>query len=75
MPDRPAIGPRARTVASLLGMTEQVKAHGGQLSAGPVPGGGWRVAASLPSGTHLGLLRAEDAQAVMLSEGAKTAGG
>jgi signal transduction histidine kinase len=45
--------------AGLLGMTERVKAHGGHLSAGPVPGGGWRVAASLPSGTHLGLLRAE----------------
>ena len=41
--------------AGLLGMTERVKAHGGQLSAGPVPGGGWRVAASLPSGTHPGL--------------------
>jgi signal transduction histidine kinase len=40
--------------AGLLGMTERVKAHGGQLSAGPVPGGGWRVAASLPSGTHPG---------------------
>ncbi len=50
--------------AGLLGMTERVKAHGGQLSAGPVPGGGWRVAASLPSGAHLGLLRAEDTQAV-----------
>jgi signal transduction histidine kinase len=36
--------------AGLLGMTERVKAHGGQLSAGPAPGGGWRVAASLPSG-------------------------
>jgi signal transduction histidine kinase len=35
--------------AGLLGMTERVKAHDGQLSAGPVPGGGWRVAASLPS--------------------------
>ena len=46
--------------AGLPGMTERVKAHGGQLSAGPVPGGGWRVAASLPSGTHPGLLRAED---------------
>jgi signal transduction histidine kinase len=33
--------------AGLTGMTERVKAHGGQLSAGPVPGGGWRVAASL----------------------------
>jgi signal transduction histidine kinase len=37
--------------AGLLGMTERAKAHGGQLSAGPVPGGGWRVAASLPSVT------------------------
>jgi signal transduction histidine kinase len=35
--------------AGLLGMTERAKAHGGQLSAGPGPGGGWRVAASLPS--------------------------
>jgi signal transduction histidine kinase len=35
--------------AGLLGMTERATAHGGQLSAGPVPGGGWRVAASLPS--------------------------
>ena len=42
--------------AGLLGMTERAKAHGGQLSAGPVPGGGWRVAANLPLGTHLGLL-------------------
>ena len=37
--------------AGLLGMTERVTAHGGQLSAGPVPGGGWRVAAILPSVT------------------------
>jgi signal transduction histidine kinase len=37
--------------AGLLGMTERAKAHGGQLSAGPVPGGGWRVAARLPSVT------------------------
>jgi signal transduction histidine kinase len=34
--------------AGLPGMTERVSAHGGQLSAGPVPGGGWRIAASLP---------------------------
>jgi signal transduction histidine kinase len=38
----------------LLGMTERVKAHGGQLTAGPAPGGGWQVTAALPSGTHLG---------------------
>jgi signal transduction histidine kinase len=37
--------------AGLLGMIERAKAHGGQLSAGPMPGGGWRVAASLPSAT------------------------
>jgi signal transduction histidine kinase len=35
--------------AGLLGMTERAQAHGGQLSAGPVPGGGWRVTASLPA--------------------------
>jgi signal transduction histidine kinase len=40
--------------AGLLGMTERVKAHGGRLSAGPLPGGGWRVAASLHSTTALG---------------------
>ena len=40
--------------AGLPGMTERVKAHGGQLNTGPVPGGGWRVAASLPSGTPPG---------------------
>ena len=40
--------------AGLLGMTERVKAHGGQLNTGPVPDGGWRIAASLPSGTPPG---------------------
>jgi signal transduction histidine kinase len=38
--------------AGLPGMTERVKAHGGRLSAGPVPGGGWRVTASLPTATQ-----------------------
>jgi signal transduction histidine kinase len=61
--------------AGLLGMTERVKAHGGQLSAGPVPGGGWRVAATLPSGTHLGLLHAEDTQAVRTSVPDQVPGG
>jgi signal transduction histidine kinase len=61
--------------AGLRGMTERVKTHGGQLSAAAVPGGGWRVAASLPSGTPPGLLRAKDAQAGMLPEGAETASG
>ena len=40
--------------AGLPGMTERVKAHGGQLNTGPVPGGGWRISASLPSGTPPG---------------------
>jgi len=49
--------------AGLPGMAERVKAHGGQLSAGPLPGGGWRIAASLPSAAHPGLLGAENALA------------
>ncbi|PYC68218.1 two-component sensor histidine kinase, partial [Streptomyces tateyamensis] len=31
----------------LAGMRERVAAYGGELSAGPLPGGGWRVAATL----------------------------
>ncbi|GGS93008.1 two-component sensor histidine kinase [Planobispora rosea] len=32
----------------LIGMRERVAMHGGELSAGPVPGGGYRVAARFP---------------------------
>jgi two-component system sensor histidine kinase UhpB len=32
----------------LTGMSERVAAAGGSMSAGPAPGGGWRVAARLP---------------------------
>ena len=32
----------------LVGMRERIGAHGGSVSAGPAPAGGWRVAASLP---------------------------
>ena len=32
----------------LVGMRERIAAHGGSVSAGPAPGGGWQVAASLP---------------------------
>jgi signal transduction histidine kinase len=34
----------------LLGMGERVRVYGGRLETGPVPGGGWRVAAELPLG-------------------------
>jgi len=57
--------------AGLPGMTERVKAHGGQLSAGPVPGGGWRVAASLPSGTHPGLLTVSRQKGELSSAGSE----
>ncbi|MEV0899337.1 sensor histidine kinase [Actinoplanes sp. NPDC049802] len=32
----------------LIGMRERAAVHGGRFTAGPVPGGGWRVAATLP---------------------------
>jgi signal transduction histidine kinase len=44
--------------AGLAGITERVRAHGGQMSAGPEPGGGWRITASLPSAASPGV-RAE----------------
>ncbi len=56
-----------RGATGLLGMTERVKSRGGRLSAGPGPGGGWRVAASLPSGIHRELLPAEVARAAPYS--------
>ncbi|MEV6411878.1 histidine kinase [Kribbella sp. NPDC051718] len=34
----------------LIGLRERVQALGGQLTAGPVPGGGWQVKATLPDG-------------------------
>jgi signal transduction histidine kinase len=34
----------------LLGMRERVELWGGELSVGPVPGGGYRVKAMLPYG-------------------------
>jgi signal transduction histidine kinase len=34
----------------LTGMAERTAMFGGSVSAGPVPGGGWRVSARLPVG-------------------------
>lgn len=35
----------------LLGLRERLALYGGELAAGPVPGGGWRVRAAMPAGT------------------------
>jgi signal transduction histidine kinase len=46
--------PRAAEVGSghgLVGMRERVSLYGGVLTTGPAPGGGWRVAAVLPTPT------------------------
>jgi signal transduction histidine kinase len=45
VPDR---GPRSGGRHGILGMSERVQAIGGRLTAGPQPGGGFRVYASLP---------------------------
>jgi len=43
-----AVPQRPSASAGLVGMRERVGVFGGSLDAGPVPGGGWRVAAILP---------------------------
>jgi signal transduction histidine kinase len=45
---RPPGGNRTRTGLGVPGMTERVHAVGGQLRAGPIAGGGWRVTATVP---------------------------
>ena len=52
-PFRPAdspVGDRQRRSAGhgIVGMRERAALYGGTLEAGPLPGGGFRVAASLP---------------------------
>nr|WP_260407810.1 histidine kinase [Planomonospora venezuelensis] len=47
--DPATAGPgRSRGGHGLIGMRERAAMHGGELSAGPVPGGGYRVAARFP---------------------------
>ncbi|NES16144.1 MULTISPECIES: sensor histidine kinase [Micromonospora] len=45
-----AAGPARTSGSGLAGMRERVTALGGSFTAGPVPGGGFRVHATLPSG-------------------------
>lgn len=49
----PLHGQAPGTGNGLRGMRERAQAVGGTLEAGPRPGGGWRVAASLPVGVSL----------------------
>ncbi len=45
-----AVANRATGGFGLQGMAERAEALGGQFSAGPLPAGGWQVAAELPAG-------------------------
>jgi signal transduction histidine kinase len=44
----PVSGSGARTGLGVVGMTERVRAVGGDFRAGPIAGGGWRVTATVP---------------------------
>lgn len=48
-----SVEPPAGTGHGLVGMRERVRLTGGTLDTGPLPDGGFRVAASLPLTTHL----------------------
>ena len=45
---RPSTAAADRPGHGLVGMRERVAMHGGELAVGPRPGGGWRVAATIP---------------------------
>jgi signal transduction histidine kinase len=48
--ERPGL---AGTGRGLVGLRERVEELGGRLVAGPIPGGGWRVEATLPDGRRV----------------------
>jgi signal transduction histidine kinase len=41
-------GPRGTGGRGMIGLRERLGLYGGELDAGPRPGGGWRVRASIP---------------------------
>jgi signal transduction histidine kinase len=51
--DGPRVQPPHRPGGGLglIGMQERISSHGGSLSYGPLPAGGFRIHATLPGGT------------------------
>ena len=47
---RPATGPGGPGGRGLIGLRERIGLYGGELDAGPRPGGGWRVRTRIPVG-------------------------